>query len=104
MTVASLLADMIIIVAVPLNWVVAGLLWRLSYRVPDASVLRDRAIAATAVALTVTIFAFVFINNDLDDPIFAAPEIKLLARGAMLVLSIIPALLWLRLYFRTRND
>lgn len=102
MTAVNLLVDAIILVALPLNWIVTALLWRVSLRSPDVGVLRERAGAALAVSLILTVFTFVFLNNDLDDPILQGDDLKIVTRSVMLVLSVVPALLWLRLYRSAR--
>lgn len=98
MSVPFLLAVLTLIIAVPLNWYVTFKLWRLSRAAPRLRVLRERAIVALAVAIVVTVFALIFINNDLTPPIVSFDETKFLTRGAMLAVGIIPAGYWLWLY------
>ena len=97
MTVQELLAWLVILVAVPLHWIVAALLWRRSTARPDIAVLRERTVSGVALALVVTIFALVFLNNGMEVPILDPPATQLLTRTAILSLSI-PALLWIWLY------
>jgi hypothetical protein len=98
--VTDLLAVLVVVVAVPLNWVVVALLWRLHRQAPEVRVLRERGIVATALAIVVTIFALVFLNNDLDVPLLDFESTKLVTRSAILAVSVIPALYWLSIYWR----
>lgn len=102
MTLPNLLAFLVIFVALPLNWLVTILLWRLSLAAPDTRVLRERAIAALAVSIIVTAFSIVFLNNDLVPPPLDFESTKLLTRGAMFALSIVPASYWLYLYWHAK--
>jgi hypothetical protein len=97
-TPATVLAIATLAIAVPLNWAVTWRLWRLSRSAPDVGVLRERAIVALAVSVLVTVFALIFLNNDLVPPLFGFEQTKYLTRGVMLAAGIIPALYWLRLY------
>ena len=100
MNLPNLLSFLVIFVAMPLNWLATILLWRVARSAPDIRVLRERAIAATALALIVTIFALIFLNNDFVPPPLGFEDTKLLTRGTMLALSIIPPCYWLWLYLR----
>lgn len=102
MSLAELLADLVVFVALPLNWLAATLQWRLSNIVPAIRVLRERAVAATALSLIVTIFALIFLNNDQPVPLLNGEVTKLLTRGTILIFSTIPALYWLRLWWQAR--
>lgn len=99
MTVAAdFLAFAVVAIAAPLNWIVAYLLWRLSRQAPEVAVLRERAINATAVALIVSVFAVIFVNNGLEVPPLGIEATRLLTRGSLLALSTYAAVRWLRLY------
>jgi hypothetical protein len=98
--VSDVLAMLVVVVAVPLNWTVVALLWRLHRQAPEVRVLRERGIVATALAIIVTIFALVFLNNDLDVPLLDFESTKLVTRTAILAASVIPALYWLSIYWR----
>lgn len=99
MTLPVFLAGVVIFVGLPINWLVVGRLIQL-YRRRSLPVLRERAIAATAIALTVTLFAIVFVNNSFFDPRGAplnAFASMVITRVAILGLAI-PALYWLWIY------
>jgi hypothetical protein len=98
--VADVMAVLVVVVAMPLNWTVVALLWRLHRQAPEVRVLRERGIVATALAIIVTVFALVFLNNDLDVPLLDFESTKLVTRSAILAASIIPALYWLSIYWR----
>ncbi len=98
MTAPTLLALGTIFFALPLNWLVTIRLWRLYRAAPEIRVLRERAIASMFVAIVVTIFALVFLNNDLVPPVLAFDDTKILTRGAILAVGVIPAGYWLWLY------
>lgn len=95
MTVFLALATLFI--ATPLNWIVVVKLWGL-YRAEPLPILRERLIVAIAVAIVVTTFALIFVNNDLVPPIVGLDGTKILTRGVMFVAAVIPPLYWLRLY------
>lgn len=97
------LAWLTVFVALPLSWFVAFRLWRLSRSRPRIMVLRHQAIASLALALLVTVFALVFINNDMEVPPLSVAQTRILTRGSLLLLSVIPALYWLRLYREYRQ-
>lgn len=96
----TVLALLVVVLATPLNWYVTAKLWRLSLASPDLRALRERAVAALALALIVTVFAVVFVNNEMKPPPLDNDATKLLTRGALLALAVIPDLYWLRLYRR----
>lgn len=98
MSPANILAVLVVAVAMPLNWYVTFKLWRLSRRNPTYKVLRERAIVALAVAIIVTVFALIFVNNDLTPPPVPGDITKLVTRSTVLAFSVLPALYWLRLY------
>lgn len=93
----TLLAYAVIAIALPLNWVVTIRLWLLSESMRDNQVVRERAIVALALALIVTLFSIVFLNNEMDAPFLTVEQTQLLTRSAVLALSI-PALYWLFIY------
>lgn len=98
MTIAHFLALLTIVVGVPLNLYVAVKLWRLSRQSPDLMVLRERTVVAVAVLFIVIVFSLIFINNDMTPPPILFESTKVLTRGAMLIVAIIPASYWIRLY------
>jgi len=95
---ADALAVLTVLVAAPLNWLVTIRLWRLSLAHSGIRVLRERAIVSLVLAFLVTVFALVFLNNDIVPPPLAFESTKLITRGAMLAAGIIPAVYWLWLY------
>lgn len=98
MNVGALLAVLTAFVAVPLNWYVTVRLIVLSRRNPSIRVLRERAVIAIALSVIVTIFAVVFLNNELAVPFLAGDQTKIITRAAVLVGTTFPALYWLWLY------
>jgi hypothetical protein len=99
-TLATQLAILVVGVAVPLNFYVMVVLWRLSRKAPWALVLRVQAVSWTSLTLIVAVFAAVFLNNELEMPPLDNEATKIVTRGALLVLSIIPAVYWLRAVWR----
>lgn len=97
-----ILAWLVVLVALPLNWYVTFRLDRLSRANPDVRVLRERSYVAVSLALVVTIFAVVFLNNGMEFPILDLVTTQLLTRGAILGLAL-PALLWLWIYRNGRR-
>jgi ABC-type enterochelin transport system permease subunit len=93
----SLLALATLLIAAPLNWLVVLMSWRL-YRTDPNPVIRDRLIVAVAVAVVVTVFALIFVNNDLVPPIVPFDATKVLTRGVMFTAAVVPPLYWLRLF------
>lgn len=100
MTLPELLALMVIVVAAPLSWLVAVLLWRLSRSAPDIRVLRADAVAALGLAILVSVFGLIFHNNGMQDPFFNTTETQVITRGMLLIASVASALYWLHLYRR----
>jgi uncharacterized membrane protein len=98
--VPQLLATLVVVIALPLNWIVTAMLWRLSFANPGYKVLRERAIVSLGLSLIVTVFAGIFVNNDFVVPPLDAEATKLITRVAILAFSTVPALYWLRLYWR----
>jgi hypothetical protein len=99
-SIPTILAVVTLGVGVPLNLYVTAKLWRLAHGAPHVKALRERAIAATAVLLVVTVFGLIFANNDLVPPIVSFDATKFLTRGAMVVVAIVPASYWLWVYRR----
>jgi hypothetical protein len=100
--IASVLAAVVILVAVPLNWYGVWQLWQLVRDEPEIIVLRERAFIGTALALNVTIFGLIFLNNGMAEPLLDLKATQVITRLTLLVLSTIPALYWLWL-FRNGN-
>lgn len=96
---SEVLAILVVVVAMPLNWIVTAMLWRLYAERPTYKVLRERAIASLGLALIVSVFALVFVNNEMAMPILDAEATRLLTRTTLLVFSVGPALYWLRIYW-----
>lgn len=101
MSLPTALAVAVIVFAVPLNWYVClRLLW-LSHSKPDLWVLRAHAFLALALAIIVTVFGLVFVNNEMKPPPLDNEATKLITRSAILAVSVIPALYWLWLVRRS---
>jgi len=100
----GLLTILVVFVAMPLNWYVTLLLWRLHRAEPDVSAIQVSGILSTCVAAIVTVFALIFINNTLDNIVLDSYSTQVVTRGALLVLSIVPALYWLRWYRRKNGN
>lgn len=96
-----LLAVLVVAVAVPLTWYVAWLLWRMARA--DGEALHLVAVLSTGVALIVTVFAAIFVNNGMAVPVLNGRDTQIITRGSLLILSVIPALLWLR-WYRSGNS
>lgn len=94
------LAVLVAVIGVPLNWYVTWRLWRLARANPEIQVIRDRAVSATALAVVVTVFALIFLNNDLVPPAVSFDATKWLTRSVMLAAAIVPPVYWLWLYRR----
>lgn len=100
MDVPQLLGVLVLVVGVPLNLIVAVLLWRAVRARPSLRVLRERLVAEVAVLLTVIVFGLIFLNNDTTAPPLPVDLTKLITRSVMLFVAIVPALYWLRLFRR----
>ena len=98
----TILAVLVVAVALPLNWYVTLKLWRLARSAPEIAMLRERALVALALALIVTVFAAIFLNNEMVVPLFDLEATRIITRSAMLALSG-PALYWLWLYRNGRR-
>lgn len=94
----TLFALVVLFVGVPLNLYVAIRLRRLARTMPRNSVLRERSYVALAILLVSAVFGLIFLNNDLPNPPLAFDATKWSTRAAMVVLTVGPALYWLRLY------
>lgn len=101
MTLSTLLAVLVVVLAMPLNWYVTVRLWQLSRSAPRIRVLRERAIVALTLSVLVSVFALVFVNNEIPVPPLDSEATKLVSRGALLVWSVIPPAYWLILYRRS---
>jgi hypothetical protein len=95
------IAVLVAFVGVPLNWYVTWRLWRLSLANPGLQVLRERALVALALTALVTVFALIFVNNDLVPPVISFDDTKWATRGVMLVAAVVPPCYWLWIY---RNE
>ena len=92
------MAGVVLFVALPLNWYVTYVLWRLHQAQPGLRVLRERGIVSTCLSLLITVFALIFLNNDLVPPPIEFEATKLITRGALIVGGMVPPLYWLWLY------
>lgn len=93
----SLLAYAVVVIAVPVKWYLVYRLLRLSRAHPSIASLRERALSAVHLAVVITVFAVVFLNNGMEAPVLDLPMTQLLTRSAILSLTI-PAIRWLLLY------
>lgn len=96
----NILAIAVLMVGIPLNALVTVMLWRASRTDPDILVLRERLIAAAAVLVLVITFGLIFLNNDALPPWLTTDVTKLVTRFVLLAVAVVPALYWLRLYWR----
>ena len=96
----QLFALLVVLIAAPMCWYVTVILWRLSRAAPVGVTLRVVAVMSTSVALIVTAFGLIFINNGMDNPVLNSRETMLVTRGSLLVLSLVPTVYWLRWYRR----
>ncbi len=94
----AVLAVLVAVIGVPLNWYVVWRLWRLRQAKPNLRVVRERAVVALALAIVVTVFAAIFLNNDVPEPFLTGEMTKWLTRAVLLVASIVPPLYWLSIY------
>jgi hypothetical protein len=99
---SDVLAVLVVLVAVPLSWLVTVILWRLARQSPGTWVLRERAIIQTAVAILVTVFALIFLNNGMEVPFFDNEATRLITRVAVLVLPTGTSLYFLWLVWKAR--
>lgn len=102
MNVPTLLAWLVVLVVMPLNWYVTVKLIYLSRSNPDSRVLRERAFVSVGLSVVVSVFAFVFLNNGMDIPVLNNVQTQLVTRAAVLGLAL-PALYWLYLYRNGRK-
>ena len=98
MTIPTALAVLTLVVGVPLNLLVTRRLWILARADVANLALRDRAIIASAVLILVVVFGLIFLNNDLIPPPISFVDTKLITRGVMLLVAIVPASYWLLIY------
>lgn len=94
----DVLAFLVVVLAIPLSWGVAVWLWHLTRSSPELKVLRANAIAALSLAIIVSAFAGIFVNNSLIPPPIDFETTKLITRGTLLVCSVVSAVYWIRLY------
>jgi hypothetical protein len=94
----SALALLVIFVAMPLDWYVTFILWRLTHTDPKGRTLRAVTAFSFCIALTITVLAVIFINNGMDEPVLSTYETMVITRATLLVLSVVPAVYWLRWY------
>ena len=104
MTLVNLIAYLTLFVALPLNWLVTIMLWRVSRQSPEIRVLRERAVTALALAIIATVFALIFLNNDAAVPPLSPEATRLITRTTILVATIVPSFYWLWLYRRASGD
>jgi hypothetical protein len=100
MSLPDILSMLVVVIAAPLTWLVALLLWRLSNRDSSIRLLRAHAVAALALAIIVSVFAAIFVNNGLVPPPLDTPTTQIVTRGTLLIVSTISALYWLRVVGR----
>lgn len=96
----AVLAWLTVGVGFPVSTLAALLSWKKVRQRPDLDVLKERAVTASIIAVGVLFFGLIFVNNDQLIPPFDVDTTKIVTRSAMLVLGIVPALLWLRLYWK----
>lgn len=101
MNTGDVLGLLTLVFALPLSWVVSALTWRLSLARPTNKVLRDRAIVALAVSIIVTVFALIFLNNDLDIPPLSTDITRIVTRSVVLVCSVSASAYWLWVFYKT---
>lgn len=99
----EILSWLTLLVAMPLNWLVTVFLWRLLRAAPKLRVLRERVIVAFSLSLIVTVYALIFVNNDMKPPPLNFESTKVFTRGGLLVMATIPALYWLLIYWRIKR-
>lgn len=97
MSLPEVLAWLVILVALPLNWYVTIRLILLTRANPGLRVLRERTYVSLALSMIVSVFAFVFLNNGMNEPVLNSEATQLITRSAVLALAL-PAAYWLYLY------
>lgn len=97
MSLPTVLAFAVIFVGLPLNWLVVARLVVL-YRRTGIAVIRERALAAVVIALVVTLFAAVFVNNSFFDPRGHFAFLSMVITRVAILMLALPALYWLWLY------
>jgi hypothetical protein len=98
MNAAAILAVLVLVVGVPLNIYVTLKLLGLAASSPGIRVLRERALVAVCVLLIVVVFGLIFLNNDTIPPVLGLDLTKVITRGAVLVVAVVPACYWLWIY------
>lgn len=102
MTFPAILAWLNVFIAIPIAWIVAVMLGRLLQKQPDNGVLRERFLLQGMLAIVVSLFAIVFINNGMEEPRpMGVPQTQVITRLAILSLTI-PAIYWMVLYQRLK--
>lgn len=99
---SAALAYAVVAISLPLNWYLAYKLWRLSLEDRSIRTLRERAITGLHIAIVVTVFAIVFLNNGMLDPFLTPGQTMIVTRLAILSLSI-PPVRWLLIYYSDRR-
>jgi len=85
---------LILLVLLPLNWWATVSLWRLSRADSHLNVLRERAIASTALSVILTLLVLVFLNADLGVIVADFDFGRLFIRLGAVILAL-PAVYWL---------
>lgn len=98
MTVPAVLAILTLFAGAPLNLYVTLMLRRLHVGHPNP-ILRVLIAVWMMVTLVAFVFGLIFVNNDLTPPIIAGDVTKIITRGAILALAVVPAL-WLLWIYR----
>lgn len=100
----EVLAAATIVIAVPLVWTVWWLVRSLAKRRRSRTgnggneVLKWQVRVVRGLALIVTVFGVVFINNDLAIPLLNLDQTRVLTRSTVFVVAVDVAVAWLRLY------
>lgn len=97
----AVLAWLTLFVGVPVNVLAAVLLLRHSRAARHLRVLRERFIVSVVTTFVVLFFGLIFVNNDQELPPLSLDATKWITRLAMLGMALIPACVWLFIYFRS---
>ena len=89
------------IALVPVNWFATVLLWRLSRTHPDIVSLRERALVAIVLSISLTVFALLSVSLAIDGP-FDEMQTRTLRR-MVIVLMTTPAIYWLWIFRNPSN-
>ncbi len=90
----DILAGFVIFLEVPVLGLIALMLARRAIRRSELHGLRGDAFASIVLVLVVIVFAGIFLNNGMEEPILDLYATRILTRGALLAL-LPPALNWL---------